>query len=149
MPAAVFNLNFEQGIGREVVVSSWKNNRTGKFYDLAGFTGHLSVRAKLGDDVLLFDKTTENEGIVIRTAYSTDPASGITTVTGNQIITYFSDADAQTMVPIPGLRPERTCEGEAPLFKFGVYELRIFAASGRTVSVARGDTFVTPGVVKV
>lgn len=148
MAAAVLNLYFEQGIGREVVVSSWKN-RAGAFYDLTGFTGHLSVRASLTDASILFDKTTENTGMVIRTAFTTDPVSGITTVSGNQIITSFTNADADAMVPIVGVRPERTCEDEPPRFKSGVWELRIFAPSGRTVSVARGETFVTPGVVRV
>jgi len=147
MTAALFNLDFEQGIGREVMVSSWKN-RAGEFYDLRGFRAHLSLRKSIDDDAILFDKTTENGQVVVRVGTNTDATTGIETITGNQIIATFTDVEAETMVGLPGARCD-TRHPQLPRFKSGVWEFRVYSPSGRAVSVVRGETRITLAVVRV
>jgi hypothetical protein len=128
MTTPTFDLEFDQGVPREFVVSDWAD-KTGAFYDLSESTGHLVVRDKVGG-ALLFELTS---------------AAGEIQTYARQIVSLFSAENIAKLAPLAGTRPITGSPSAAPQYKAGVYELRV-TKDDVPVPVIRGDVLITLGV---
>jgi hypothetical protein len=135
----IIDLNLTQGIPRDFVVSDWKNSR-GEYVDLSDYTAHFSMRTSAGETSTLLLDMKGPEG-------ATDYA-GIQ-VYPRQILVHFTADQTEAMQPLPGVRPVRGSPASAPIYKAGVYELRVMSPAPAKVpyAVIRGDVYITLGVV--
>jgi hypothetical protein len=131
MPAAIFNLDFEQGIPRDVVISEWLD-ATGNQYDLADCKSRLQLFAHADDETPLVDLSTTNGGIEVSNA---------------QLKAHFTAAHTQSMKPVTGahaIQPVIEC---AKKYKAGFFEWRIWNKDGVPYALARGEYNITPSLM--
>ena len=135
----IYDLNFTQGIPRDFVVSDWKNAH-GEYVDLTDYTAHLTMRTQAGETATLLLDMKGPDG--------SDDFNGIQ-VFPLQILCHFTADQTEAMQPLPGVRPVRGSPASAPIYKAGVYELRVMSPAPAKVpyAVMRGDVFITLGVV--
>jgi hypothetical protein len=132
MPAAIFNIDFEQGIPRDVVISEWLDSK-GQQYDLSGCKSRLQLFANLTDTTPLVDLTTENSGIEIN---------------NGQLIAHFTAAHTQSMTPAPGAYPISPVIECAKKYKAGFFEWRIWNQDSVPYALARGEYNITPALMR-
>ena len=135
----VYDLTFVQGIPRDVVVTNWKNMR-GELVDLTDYTAHLTMRTQAGETATLL--------LDMKGPVGSDDFNGIQ-VFPLQILCHFTADQTEAMQPLPGVRPVRGSPSSAPIYKAGVYELRVTSPAPAKVpyGVIRGDVYITLGVV--
>ena len=135
MDPFIYNISFQQGIPFDFIISDWLNKNTGEYYDLSdGYTARLVVRKFVGDtDPALFDLSSIGDTPQIK-LYS------------RQIVSSFTTANTQAMVPLDTYRPLYGSPDAAPKYQAGVYELRV-ARAGVPYSVSVGDIFITLGII--
>lgn len=133
----IFDLNLTQGIPRDLVVTDWKNSR-GEYVNLDGYTARLTMRTQAGEDAeMLLD---------MRGPDASDDFNGIQ-VFPRQLLVHFTAAITEAMQPLPGSRADRSSPTSAPVYKAGVYELRVMSPAKVPYAVLRGDVYITLGVV--
>jgi hypothetical protein len=131
MPAAIFTLEFEQGIPRDVTVSEWRDEK-GALYSLADCTSRLQVRARIGDADALIDLSTTDSTIEI---------------INDQIVAHFSAEHTRALQQIEGSHALPGSPASAPAYKAGVFEWRVWNKDGIPFALARGDVVITLSVV--
>jgi len=133
----IFDLEFIQGIPRDFVVTDWADWE-GKLIDLTDYKAHLTVRTKAGEkEKLLIDMKSGPDATDLK---------GIQ-VFPHQILCHFTADMTEAMEPLPGARPVRGSPSSAPVYKAGVYELRVTSPQNVPYPVIRGDVYITLGVV--
>ncbi|WP_321946532.1 hypothetical protein [Paraburkholderia sp. J10-1] len=130
--AAIYDLTFEQGIAREIVVSKWADCN-GDFIKLDGYSARLQIRAYAASPDVLFDKSTD---------------AGDITIADDRIVIQFTQEDAEAMADGGRRKPLPNSEKRAPKRRVGVYELRVFAPNGVPFSLVCGDVNVILKVVR-
>jgi hypothetical protein len=132
MPAAIFNIDFEQGIPRDVTVSEWRD-KDGNLYTLDGCKSRAQFYANSTDTVPLLDLSTENGKIEIL---------------NGRITLHFDEADTAKMTPTTGAHPIPPVIDCAKRFKAGVFEWRIWNTQSVPFALARGEYNITPALVR-
>jgi hypothetical protein len=133
----IHDLTFVQGLPRDFVVSDWKNPR-GQYIDLTNCTAHFSIRTTASETAPLLLDITGPAG--------SDDYTGIQ-VYPRQILVHLDEAMTDALKPLAGARPERGFPASTPVFKAGVYELRVMSPDFVLAAVMRGDVFITLGVI--
>jgi hypothetical protein len=133
----IYDLNFTQGLPRDFVVTDWKD-AYGEYVDLTDYTAHLTMRTQAGE--------TASKLLDMRGPEGATDTSGIQ-IYPRQILCHFTTDITEAMQPLPGVRPMRGSPSSAPIYKAGVYELRVMSPANIPYAVMRGDVYITLGVV--
>lgn len=132
MPAAIFNIEFEQGIPRDVTVTDWRD-KDGNLFTLDGCKSRAQFYANSSDTVPLLDFTTENGKIEIL---------------NGRIIMHFGADDTAKMRPSLGATPIPPVIDCAKKYKAGVFEWRIWNTQNVPFAMARGDYIIIPALLR-
>lgn len=127
MPAAIFDIDLEQGAPRDLTVSDWRDD-AGNAYSLDGCKSRFMAWAREGDAAALLDLSTPD---------------GIEIVNG-QITVHFQSADTAKLVPLPGSNPISPVIDVAKKYRAGYFEWWVWNAQGTPFPLARGSVNVTP-----
>jgi hypothetical protein len=135
----IYDLTFTQGIPRDFIVSDWKD-AYGEYVNLTDYTAHLTMRTAAGETASMLLDMRGPDGATDTTGIQLYP---------RQILCHFTADITEAMQPLPGARPVRGSPSSAPIYKAGVYELRVTSPAPAKVpyAVMRGDVYITLGVV--
>ncbi|WP_109479139.1 hypothetical protein [Paraburkholderia sp. C35] len=132
MPAAIFNIDFEQGIPRDLTVSDWRD-KDGNLFVLDGCKSRAQFFADADDPTPLLDLSTENGKIEIL---------------NGRITLHFDETDTGKMTPVDGAAPIAPVIECAKKYKAGVWEWRIWNTQNVPFAMARGEYNITPALLR-
>ena len=132
MPAAIFTIDFEQGIPRDVIVDQWRDE-TGKLYSLDGCRAHMQLFTRDTDTAPAVDLSTDNAGIEI---------------INGQMYAHFTIAHTSAMKPLNGAIPIAPVIECAKRYRAGVFEWRVWNKDGVPFPLARGEYTITPSLLR-
>lgn len=127
MPAAIFNIDFEQGAPRDLTVAEWLDD-AGNRYSLDGCKSRFICYQREGDTAYLIDLSTDNQIEILN----------------GQITVHFQSADTAKLAPLSGAHPIPPVVEAAKKYKAGYFEWWIWNAQGTPFPLARGEVNVTP-----